>query len=91
MQFETKYAKGIADGSVTLTFRRWKRPQAIAGNTYRTAAGRLVVDSVGTTDPGLIDDAEAIRAGYPSAAALRADLPPRPRGCERALRQQASP
>lgn len=74
MQFETKYRKGIADGSVTLTFRRWKRPQAIAGNTYRTAAGRLVVDAVTIVDPAGISDAEALRAGYPSAAALISDL-----------------
>lgn len=74
MQFETKYRAGVADGSVTLTFRRWKRPQAIAGNTYRTAAGRLVVNAVQTVDPASISDAEAVRAGYPSAAALRADL-----------------
>lgn len=74
MQFEAKYRKGIADGSVTLTFRRWKRPQVISGKTYRTAAGRLVIDSVRTVDPGSIADDEAIRAGHPSAEALRADM-----------------
>lgn len=74
MQFETKYRDGIAAGSVTLTFRRWKRPQAVAGNTYRTAAGRLVVDSVDVVEPAVITDREAVRAGYTSADALRADL-----------------
>jgi hypothetical protein len=74
MQFEQRYAPGIADGSINLTFRRWKRPQTIAGNTYRTAAGRLVVDTVDVVEPPTISDAEARRAGYPSAAALIADL-----------------
>jgi hypothetical protein len=74
MQFEQRYAPGIADGSINLTFRRWKRSQAIAGNTYRTAAGRLVVDTVDVVEPPTISDAEARRAGYPSAAALIADL-----------------
>lgn len=74
MQFETKYRKGIADGSITLTFRRWKRPQVIAGNTYRTAAGRLIVESVEVVDPAAISDSEAARAGCPSAHSLRADL-----------------
>ncbi|MGE3074256.1 MAG: hypothetical protein AB7N24_13470 [Dehalococcoidia bacterium] len=74
MQFESKYRAGIADGSIDLTFRRWKRPQVIAGNTYRTAAGRLVVDSISVVAPGEIDDTSARRAGYPDAASLVADL-----------------
>lgn len=74
MQFETKYAKGIADGSQTLTFRRWKRPQATAGNTYRTAAGRLVVEDVRIVQPAAISDSEAVLAGYSSAEALVRDL-----------------
>ena len=74
MQFETRFRDPIASGSVDLTFRRWKRPQAVAGNTYRTAAGRLVVDDVRVVATGDITDGEARRAGYPSAAALVADL-----------------
>src|SRR5688500_15475676 len=74
MQFEQRYARGIADGSINLTFRRWKRSQALAGNTYRTAAGRLVVDTVDVVEQPTISDADAQRAGYPSAAALVADL-----------------
>lgn len=67
-------AARVAEGSLDLTFRRWKRPQAIAGNTYRTAVGRLEVDTVSIVEPGQIDDAEAVRAGYESAEALVADL-----------------
>lgn len=74
MQFEQRYAAAIADGLINLTFRRWKRPQAIAGNTYRTAAGRLVVDTVDIVAPPEITEPEAKRAGYPTAAALVADL-----------------
>jgi hypothetical protein len=74
MQIQARYAAGIADGSITLTFRRWKRLQVVAGHTYRTAAGRVVVDAVDDVDPGSITEAEARRAGYMSVAALRADL-----------------
>ena len=74
MQFEAKYAKGIADGAQTLTFRRWTRAQAVSGHTYRTAAGRLFVEEVSIIEAGAITDAEAVRAGYQSAAALLADL-----------------
>lgn len=74
MQFETKFRGGISEGSITLTFRRWKRPQVIAGSAYRTAAGRLIADSIDVVEPRAISDEEAVLAGYPSADALRADL-----------------
>ncbi len=74
MQFESKYARGIEEGAQTLTFRRWKRAQAIAGHTYRTSAGRLLVETVSIVEPEAITDAEAIKAGYPSREALLADL-----------------
>lgn len=74
MLFEARFGPGIADGSVSLTFRRWKRCQATAGKTYRTAAGRIEVETVDIVDPASITDREAKRAGYPDAAALVADL-----------------
>lgn len=74
MQIQARYAAGIADGSVTLTFRRWKRLQVVAGHTYRTAAGRVVVDAVDVVDAASISDRDARRAGYTSIDALRADL-----------------
>jgi hypothetical protein len=72
--FEARFAAGIADGSVNLTFRRWKRCQASAGGTYRTSAGRIEVESVDVVDLDAISDREARRAGYPDAATLVADL-----------------
>lgn len=69
-----RYRPAIEAGEVTLTFRRWKRGQVIAGNTYRTAAGRLVVTSVDEVDPATITDREARAAGAADADALRADL-----------------
>src|SRR6478672_9693267 len=64
----------IARGEVTLTFRRWKRPQVVAGNTYRTAAGRIAVDAVDVVDPDRITKAEAKRAGFASPAEVVAEL-----------------
>ena len=60
---------------MTVTFRRWKRRQAVAGNRYRTPAGIIQADSVEVVDPVSIGDADARRSGYPSAPALRAELP----------------
>lgn len=70
MLVQVRFREAIASGAVTLTFRRWKRPQVVAGNTYRTAAGRLVVDAVDVVDPGRITDAKAKRAGFSSRAEL---------------------
>jgi len=72
--FEAKYREPIADGTVDLTFRRWRRSQAVVGHRYRTAAGRLEVDAVDVVAPEDITDDEARRAGQPSAAALLAAL-----------------
>ena len=74
MLFEQRFFAGLADGSVTMTFRRWKRRQVVAGHRYRTPAGMLEVDTVDVVDPAGIDDEEARRAGYPTAAALLAGL-----------------
>ncbi len=74
MLFEARFWPLIADGTVTVTFRRWKRPQAVAGRRYRTPGGIVEVERVSTVDPGRITAREARRAGYDSAAALVGDL-----------------
>lgn len=73
--FEARFAGGIADGTVTVTFRRWKRRQVVAGHRYRTSVGIIEVDSVDVIDgTEAISEAEALAAGYRCAAALAADL-----------------
>ncbi len=75
MLIQARFADSIATGAVTLTFRRWKRAQVVAGNTYRTAAGRIVVDAVDAVDPDRISDVDATRAGFSSRVELLAGLP----------------
>jgi hypothetical protein len=72
--FAQAFWPGIQDGTITVTFRRWKRRQVVAGNRYRTPAGILQVESVDVVDPAAIGDADARRSGYASAALLVADL-----------------
>jgi hypothetical protein len=74
MLMQMRFREAIERGDVTLTFRRWKRPQVVAGNTYRTAAGRIVVDAVDVVDPGRITAADAKRAGFVSRAELLGEL-----------------
>lgn len=74
MLFEQRFWAGITDGSVTVTFRRWKRPQVVAARSYRTPAGLVAVDAVDIVDESAISDEEARRAGYDGGADLIADL-----------------
>jgi hypothetical protein len=64
-------AAAIADGSVTLAFRRWDRPRMRPGSTQRTAAGVVRVESVEEVGPESLTEEDARRAGVPSLAALR--------------------
>ena len=74
MLIQMRFRDAIQSGAVTLTFRRWKRPQVVAGNTYRTAVGRIVVDAVDVVDPQRITNADAKRSGFASRAELVAQL-----------------
>jgi len=74
MLIQARFREAIASGAVTLTFRRWKRAQVVAGSTYRTAAGRVVVDAVDVVDPQRITDTDAKRAGFSSRAELLGEL-----------------
>ena len=72
--YEMRFREGVQNGSVTITFRRWKRLQVTPGKRYRTAVGMLEVESVDVIPPSKITNADAKRSGYPSAAAVMADL-----------------
>jgi hypothetical protein len=53
----------IAEGSVTLAFRRWRDARVRVGSRLRTAVGVLLVESVDRVEPGDITPADARRAG----------------------------
>jgi hypothetical protein len=76
--FPKRLWPGLADGSVTLTYRRWRRQQVVSGRRYRTPAGIVEVTSVTIASPDEIRDDEARRAGHRDSAGLVAELPDRP-------------
>ncbi len=74
MLFKQRFWEGLADGSITLTFRRWTRPQVRAGGRYVTPAGVLEVEDVGEIEPADITDDDARRAGFADRAELVGQL-----------------
>src|SRR3990170_5723101 len=74
MLFEQRFWEPIVTGEVTVTFRRWKRRQVVAGHRYRTPRGMIEVTEVDVVSEEEIRSRDAKAGGYPSVAALVADL-----------------
>jgi hypothetical protein len=74
MLFEQRFWVGMADGSVTLTYRRWKAPRAVAGRRHRVVGGMIEIDDVRVVPAGSVTEADARTAGYADVGALLDDL-----------------
>ena len=70
MLFTADAWPGIADGSITVTFRTWTRPQARAGGRYRVAGMLIEATAVEQVAAGSITDVDAAAAGAADRAAL---------------------
>jgi hypothetical protein len=74
MLFEPRLRQGLADGSITLAFRRWRRAQVVAGHRYRTGSGMVEAAAVDVVAPEAVTADQARAAGYADITALLADL-----------------
>lgn len=74
MLFKQHQWRGIADGSITVAFRRWKRPTVKAGGTLRTPGGMIAFDAVERIDESDITGEDAQRAGFGDRAEVVAAL-----------------
>jgi hypothetical protein len=72
--FKRGVLDGLADGTITVAFRRWARPRVRAGGRLRTAVGVLAVDAVDEVDVGDVTDDDAREAGFSSRSELVDDL-----------------
>jgi hypothetical protein len=80
MLFPQRFWSGLADGSVELAFRRWRRAGVRVGGTQLTPAGVLAIDAVDVVDVGDITEDDARRAGYRDRSELLAELDRHPDG-----------
>ncbi|HKY66017.1 MAG TPA: hypothetical protein VJM49_06590 [Acidimicrobiales bacterium] len=74
MQIPMRFHAGLADGSITLAFRRWRRPAAKAGGRQRTPIGELAIDAVEAVEAADVTDADARSAGYRDRGELLGEL-----------------
>ena len=63
MLFSASAWPGLADGSITVTFRTWAKPQAKVGGRYRVGGMLLEATSVAQVAVGSLTDDEAAAAG----------------------------
>ncbi len=74
--FPARFWPGLADGSITLAFRRQKRATVKTGGTLRSPAGVLFIDAVDAIEESDITDADARAAGHVDRADVIASLRP---------------
>jgi hypothetical protein len=73
MLFRQDVLQGIADGRVTLAFRRWRRPPPANGSSIRTPIGVLCLERVSVVDEGDVTAEDVRRTGM-SPADLRTSI-----------------
>src|SRR5262245_27009136 len=74
MLFRQQFLHGLQNGTVTLAFRRWRRPSVKAGGTLLTAVGLLHIGAVEIVAAEDISSRDARQAGYDSREALLSEL-----------------
>lgn len=75
MLFAARFHQPIRDGHVTVTFRRWKAPQAKVGGQYRLHSGGVIeATNVAVVHPNDISEDDARRSGFESVRQLRISL-----------------
>ena len=72
--FPSRFWAGLADGTVTVAFRRWKRPSVKTGGTLQTRAGLLAIDEVAEISPQEVTDDDARAAGFGDRPEALAEL-----------------
>ena len=73
MLFRREILEGIAEGRVTLAFRRWRRAPPADGSSLRTPVGVLCLDRVTVVDEGEISAEDVRRTGM-SPGELQASI-----------------
>ncbi|HZN15897.1 MAG TPA: ASCH domain-containing protein [Acidimicrobiales bacterium] len=72
MQFSPELRHRVADGTITVSYRLWSRPQVKVGGLYRTASAVIEVDDMELLPFSSITAEDLARTGEPDIETLRA-------------------
>jgi hypothetical protein len=72
VQFSEELREGVLDGSISLTYRLWTRPQVKVGGRYRVGPGTFEVDDMELVPFGTVTRADVARCGERDRESLRA-------------------
>jgi hypothetical protein len=71
VQFSPELREHVLDGSITLTYRLWTRPQVKVGGRYRVVPGSIEIDDMELVPFGTVTPAEVRRCGERDRESLR--------------------
>lgn len=71
MQFSRELRPQVADGTITVSYRLWSRPQVKVGGTYRTAGAMIEVDDLDLVPFSSVTDDDLAQTGEPDRESLR--------------------
>ncbi len=66
--------KGIQEGTISVVFRKWRRPSVKAGGTLLTRIGQLAIEAVDIVPLEDISASEAMESGFSSLESLKSLL-----------------
>ena len=71
MQFSAGLRDRVADGTITVSYRLWSRPQVKAGGVYRSGSVMIEVDEIELLPFSSITHDDLARTGEPDVETLR--------------------
>jgi hypothetical protein len=71
MQFSAELRDRVADGTITVSYRLWSRPQVKVGGVYRSASVMIAIDDMELVPFSSVTDDDLTRTGEPDREALR--------------------
>ena len=71
MQFSAELRELVADGTLTVSYRLWSRPQVKVGGVYRSGAVWIQVDDIDLVPFSSITAEDLAATGEPDLAHLR--------------------
>jgi hypothetical protein len=72
VQFSRELRERVADGTITLSYRLWSRPQVKAGGAYRTAGVTIEIDDMELVPFSSVTEQDLARTGERDIESLRA-------------------